>query len=62
MISNLNGAKDGLVPATFHDLDDGSGFFSQHGIMTYKDFDDSEWFYSAPAGRASRLATISFKS
>ena len=31
-------------------------------IMSYKDFGDSKWFYSAPAGRASRLATISFKS
>ena len=48
--------------AMFHDYVAGSGFFSQHGIMCQEDFDDSEWFYSAPAGRASRLATILFKS
>ena len=41
---------------------DGSGFFSQHCIVLNKDFGDSKWFYSAPARRASRLATISCKS
>ena len=61
MIINRIGSQDGLKTAMFHDHVDGSGFFSQHSIVPHKGFGDSKWFYSAPARRASRLATISCK-
>ena len=41
---------------------DGFGFLRQHCIVLHMDFGDRNWLYSAPARRASKLATIAFKS